>query len=57
METIDQSMDYIVKALVDYGEQADSLYVKEAVKFILSQTQKWSAFDASAVQVSRIEEP
>jgi hypothetical protein len=42
-------MDYVVKALVDYGQPVDSSCLREAVKFILSQTQNWNAFEASAV--------
>ena len=42
-------MDYVVKALVDYGEPTNSLCIREAVKYILSQRRQWTPFDASAV--------
>jgi len=42
-------MDYIVKALVDYGEATSSLYISSAIRYVLSQKRQWSSFEVSAV--------
>jgi squalene cyclase len=42
-------MDYVVKALVDYGEPTNSPCIRKAVKYILSQKNQWTPFNASAV--------
>jgi len=42
-------MDYVVKALIDYGEPKSSLCIRKAVKFLLSQKKRWTPFEASAV--------
>lgn len=42
-------MDYIVKALVDYGEATNSSWINAALKYILSKMQQWTSFEASAV--------
>lgn len=42
-------MDYIVKALVDYGEITSSSCINAAIRYILAQKQQWSSFEVSAV--------
>jgi squalene cyclase len=42
-------MDHIMKALVDYGEPTNSSYIQEAVKYVLSQKQRWTPFTVSSV--------
>lgn len=48
-ESVLSIMDYIVKALVDYGEATNSSCINAAIKYILSQKQQWASFEASAV--------
>jgi prenyltransferase beta subunit len=42
-------MDYILKALVDYGEPIDSPCLQNAIKYILSKRPQWTPFDVSSV--------
>jgi squalene cyclase len=48
-ESVLSIMDYVVKALVDYGEAMNSWCVSAATKYTLSQKHQWTSFEASAV--------